>query len=959
MRDFAQYTSRLPSPNFRRTGSPGTGLAANRNKATTPGGGKTTTTRNGSNKTTGAGSPASSSSKSGNSNTNTNNIDGSKDENRLRQGSGGDTDAIIKKLREELNEAEARDASAKAALSKSDSVILDLRSNQRQLKRQLDNFLEERAQLNKALASAEDIAGAPSVDQKEQQHQQQQQQIESLQAHISNISKQLEESKRKQQQQQQEINNSAHSRSLDNNKNAKVGELQVQLDRAHAQILTADMVRKELEDTLEAEQYTWELRVQDQERQIVRLQQDCDTLARDLDQCRSQWKEAEAGWSREVHELKEELSRVRQRLQQEQQQSNEGGQLSEQPHQRDLFQKIHQLETERKELQSCLDEALKELEAVDIELQTEAGGDKRSNNNKGGSGEAQITESLKHLLRWIYQEGPVETRVGHKLLSSLDNNPQEIISLVQKALENWLEATAPQSAQGKKQPGVNGNGRDQRAAIQDLNNQISTYEQELKSKDETSAELRESLKEAVSLLKPLQDAVAKTDEEKMGMQRKLRDVEQDRQSSQDEISQQSHKITALQDQVSSLEEQLDEEKRLSGARESLLKAQRAVSTPSRSARGGGDTPGDDNNDSLAKIKKAREELRRKRETEVNLQKLLKDAQSRFNTLHDRNEDMTARNRELQGQIEQLGTNGEQQQEQQETQALSIKLAQRDEELRILRTEVERLRTQIANKSSPGQNASSAQQKNNLLLENELVSARRDIAEREQVNKVLNKSLKEALGLLKPLQMHLEEAEMEKTEISKELRNLRKRFRQLQMRETDDQSRSTHGGADVSVELIKIKEELKETVRQLELENSQLHDALDDLTDDGRQNNSEVKLRQKLVELNSRYEVTQNKLEDAHVENHALVKALQQKEAEERKRQEEMDRMEEHLRRTELELINAKKIAQSALVKVEELTMNTIERDTGTADGSDPINRTPGKYHNNNNNKNKYAGAYSY
>ena len=56
---------------------------------------------------------------------------------------------------------------------------------------------------------------------------------------------------------------------------ARVGELQVQLDRAHAQILTADMVRKELEDTLEAEQYTWELRVQDQERQIQELQQDC------------------------------------------------------------------------------------------------------------------------------------------------------------------------------------------------------------------------------------------------------------------------------------------------------------------------------------------------------------------------------------------------------------------------------------------------------------------------------------------------------------------------------------------------------------------------------------------------------------------------------------------------------------------------------------------------------------
>ena len=93
-------------------------------------------------------------------------------------------------------------------------------------------------------------------------------------------------------------------------------------------------------------------------------------------------------------------------------------------------------------------------------------------------------------------------------------------------------------------------------------------------------------------------------------------------------------------------------------------------------------------------------------------------------------------------------------------------------------------------------------------------ARKDIAQREQVNIVLNKSLKEALGLLKPLQMHLEEAEIEKADISKELRNLRKRFRQLQMGEGDDQSRSTHGGADVTVELIKVRDELEETVRHL-------------------------------------------------------------------------------------------------------------------------------------------------
>merc|ERR1711935_816001 len=146
------------------------------------------------------------------------------------------------------------------------------------------------------------------------------------------------------------------------------------------------------------------------------------------------------------------------------------------------------------------------------------------------------------------------------------------------------------------------------------------------------------------------------------------------------------------------------------------------------------------------------------------------------------------------------------------------------------------------------------------------------------------------------------------------RNLRKRFRQLQMGEGDDHSRSTHtgGGADISIELIKVRDELEETVRQLELENSQLHDALDDMTEDGKQNNLEAKLRQNFVELTSRYEVTQNKLENAQVENTALVRALKQKEMNEKKRHEDIILLEQELRNTETELANAKRIAQSAL-----------------------------------------------
>jgi chromosome segregation ATPase len=850
------------------------------------------------------------------------------DDQKLRQSAGGGLDATIQQLREELKEAMSRDASAKAALSKSDAVILDLRSNQRQLKRQLDLLQEERAEMNKELQKAKENAGGLNGfnNSTQQQQQQQQQQIESLEAHIQEITKQLEESQRRQQH--QDTNNSAHSRGqpTDNNKNEKVGELQVQLDRAHAQILTADMVRKELEDTLEAEQYTWDLRVQDQERQIERLQQECDTIAQDLDQCRSQWKEAEVGWTQELNELKEDLSRARHQLQQPGGTDNAANNNL----QDDLFQKIRKLESERAELQSCLDEALKELEAVDEELQP-------GNND-------QITESLKHLLRWIYQEGPVETRVGQLQLSSLDNNPQEILSLVQKALEGWLEATS----QTDRQNFSNGaRARDQHVAIAELNNQISVYEEELKNRDGASAELRESLKEAVTLLKPLQDAVAQTEEEKNGMQRQLQDLEKDRQSSQDEIVQQSRRINILEDRISDLGEQLEEEKKLSSARGELLKAQAqhtADSTISSNSN-------DDN--SLTSIKRAREELRRKRETEANLQKLLKDAQSRFNTLHDRNENMNARNRELQGKIEKIGSNGEEKHRDQGNGSLAAALAQKEEELRVLQLELERMRSTASSQDGSAQK--------NAAMEEELNLVRKDVVEREQVNRVLNKSLKEALGLLKPLQMHLEEAESEKAEISKELRNLRKRFRQLQMGETDDQSRSTLGGGEVTVELIKVRDELEETVRQLELENSQLYDALDDMTEDGRQYSTEAKLRQRLVELNSRYEVTQNQLEDSHVENSALVKALKEKEIEDKRKEGDIIQLEEALRNSEAELLNAKKIAQSALVKVEELTMSNKQRgDNLPDDGFGRVIKSPGNGSiQSPGNQNKYAGSYSF
>jgi chromosome segregation ATPase len=629
-------------------------------------------------------------------------------------------------------------------------------------------------------------------------------------------------------------------------------------------------------------------------------------LAADLEQCRAQWKDAEHGWNEDLQDLRVQLEQAQARLA-----TAEVSKSSRSDHE-SLMQKIHQLETERAELQSCLDEALKELEAVDAELQTEDGS-KLNNSNKS------TVESLQHLLRWIYQEGPSEKRFNPSQLSERSDTKQ-LVSEIQEALEDWLAHVTNSQSRSIGDNGAQGTSSvadEQMAVISELQEQIKSHQAELKSREESSGELRESLKEAVALLKPLQDAVAKAEEDKSELQQQLDDLEKDRKSSQEEMTQQSKKIKSLTEQITSLEEQLEEQKKLSRARESLLEAATPSPQKSRSLFSTPQTPGSE--DSLAKIKRAREELRRKRETEGNLQQLLKDAQSRFKTLHQQNENAAAKNRELQGQIEKLG-DGDNAQGSREAE-LGATLAQREAELQAMREQLERMQRSMQDDSS---HATTSFQKIKS-LEDDLTRARGELAQREQAERLLNRSLKEALGLLKPLQMHLEEAEQEKMEISRELRNLRKRFRQLQMGEGDDFSRSTMGGThpDVSVELIKIKEELEETVRQLEMENSQLHDALEDLTEDGSKHN-EAKLRQRLVELNSRYEVTQNKLEDAHVENHALLKALKQREMEEMQRKDELRQLREKLHRSETELTNAKSIAKSALVKVEELTMSNIE-----------------------------------
>jgi hypothetical protein len=55
------------------------------------------------------------------------------------------------------------------------------------------------------------------------------------------------------------------------------------------------------------------------------------------------------------------------------------------------------------------------------------------------------------------------------------------------------------------------------------------------------------------------------------------------------------------------------------------------------------------------------------------------------------------------------------------------------------------------------------------IERQLASVKQDLLLKAEAERMLNESLKEALGLLRPLQMHLETAEKEKKVVSKQLR----------------------------------------------------------------------------------------------------------------------------------------------------------------------------------------------
>jgi chromosome segregation ATPase len=772
-------------------------------------------------------------------------------------------DAVIARLRASLEESEARDGQTKTALAKSDAVILELRSSVRTLKRQLERSQEERM-----------------VQQQE---------------HEATI------------QQRNASDSESQQRSLiDDAKDSRVGELQVELDRAHAQILTADMVRKELEDTLEAEQYTWELRVEDQERMMQEIQHECTTLTEDLEATRSQWEEAEESWSKQVEELKAQVDKAQQELARwktSNQKNNNGPQHGGRD--LDLQEKIQTLEQERVELQGCLDEALKELEAVDAELQGDVNAKLIQDNHRLQemlkSRDGNLLEPLQHLHRFLLERDGVEGNFHNR-----PTTEKELLAAIQSHLDRGSLSNKDINATRKR--------------VSELESHVSVYKGDLQAREERNVELRTSLKEAVGLLKPLQDAAAKADREKQQLlfqidQLKKNGIDKDEMKRmRRQMDEKDDEIEDLKQEIQSLQIQLSKSK-LAGATV-LVSANRSPSTPA-----GGES-----------LSKARQDLQAKRASEEKLKNLLRDARTKFSALHEQNNETETTNTELQGRLRSAenhlspgpsatardvgeGVKNAQRALESEMIVLKGELAKKEVELRGIQGDLELAKAQTQALSAEDKHRLDEAQKRVDELNDKLGESQEELKSKRQAERALNKSLNEALNLLRPLQLHLEEAESEKRALEKEIDDLRRKMDE----EMSTLSRSTPN--DVNVKKL---HELQSAVQQLEKENSQLHDALEDMSQSlnvshlsgntGFSQKNESRLREEIVELKSRYEVTQTRLQDAFIENHSLVEALQKRDEEERCMIDEIDVLTEKLKLSEAELRNSKAITSSAQTK---------------------------------------------
>ena len=214
---------------------------------------------------------------------------------------------------------------------------------------------------------------------------------------------------------------------------------------------------------------------------------------------------------------------------------------------------------------------------------------------------------------------------------------------------------------------------------------------------------------------------------------------------------------------------------------------------------------------------------------------------------------------------------------------------------------------------------------------ELPMVKKNLKIKTESEAVLRKRLKEAIDLLKPLKHHLQTAEKEKQDVYAKLIQAQIKIEALEKISSQVQSIST--SALISSEKYKKQSKYYEAaVKRLIEEKLELEDSLENF--ERIQQASEINkttdydtvsdLRDHLRQMIELYKATKSMLDEVTATNQNLLEDLKQSEDDEIETAEELEILRKKLIVTNQEMENAKYIATSALMKLDELTGNDYD-----------------------------------
>lgn len=513
----------------------------------------------------------------------------------------------------------------------------------------------------------------------------------------------------------------------------------------------------------------------------------------------------------------------------------------------------------------------------------------------------------------------------------------------------------------------------EKARATSLQQQLSSANDAVRVRDESNADLRKSLQEAVSLLKPLKEHVARAEGEKDETRRELARSQQrigdlekqlasasqsaDRTNNESpstvlRLRQKEQEVERLEKEVKNMEEALfDAQCQLSDAQERLARtATRGIgdessTSSSRPLAQASNQSTNENSDANIRIQlqRAQNDLDDKRESEELLKQRLERAQGELQaktrdqeelvrlrqTVKDTDQRVKAKDDEITRIREQLrqtqiclddltGTNdlgddikrlppGE---AKKRLVATQFRVSQLQEELAYLNEKVE---------GSTG--AEKKLKETNANLEADIIAMSSDLETKKEAERTLNKSLKEAVDILKPLQGHVMTVEKEKAALLHRLKTAERHIEELESSSNRAIPQSLSPGRND-----------ERTIRRLEEEKELLEQRVDQLERDAADADQRTlgsimtqdvqRLQEQLADVQKRHANTKKMLDQSAKTNASLLQDLKEMEAEDDEAQEQIASLEQKLVEKERELAAAKHIATTAMVKVDSMSVHS-------------------------------------